>query len=354
MRDVVVIGAGPAGSTAALRFARAGWSVTLIEQHRFPRDKVCGECLGALGIDALDRMGLAHGLRRMRPVVLTHVTIHRGSGHQVRLRLPRPTWGISRRVLDQFLLDSARAAGVRIRQPARCENLETEPLRLRIRDLESNQLETLEPEQVIVADGKGSMLKTPQRTGDFGIKAHFENIDGPRDTIELFGCDGLYGGLAAIEGGRWNAAFSVPGRRLRAHKGNIAELFTEIVDENRMLAHRLAGARRITDWLASPLPRFAVTDHWPPGVTPVGNAAAAIEPIGGEGLGLAIRSAELAAEHLLHREGNLLDQYQRIWNVRSFACRTAARVVSNPLARTLLPLLRMPGAGGMSLHLLGK
>jgi len=55
MRTATVIGAGPAGSTAAMLLARAGWSVTLVEQHRFPRDKVCGECLSALGIDVLTR-----------------------------------------------------------------------------------------------------------------------------------------------------------------------------------------------------------------------------------------------------------------------------------------------------------
>ncbi len=45
--DVVVVGAGPAGSTVAIELARAGWSVALIERQRFPRRKVCGECIAA-------------------------------------------------------------------------------------------------------------------------------------------------------------------------------------------------------------------------------------------------------------------------------------------------------------------
>ena len=59
MPDVVIIGAGPAGSIAAIILARAGIDVVLIEQHRFPRDKVCGECLSALGIDVLRRLRLS-------------------------------------------------------------------------------------------------------------------------------------------------------------------------------------------------------------------------------------------------------------------------------------------------------
>src|SRR5690242_730212 len=54
----IVIGAGPAGSIAAMLLARAQWDVTLVEQHRFPRDKVCGECLSSLGVDVLTRLDL--------------------------------------------------------------------------------------------------------------------------------------------------------------------------------------------------------------------------------------------------------------------------------------------------------
>ena len=56
--------------------------------------------------------------------------------------------------------------------------------------------------------------------------------------------------------------------------------------------------RRVGPWLVSPLPRFSVARRWPERVIPVGNAAAALEPIGGEGMGLALRSAELAAAAL--------------------------------------------------------
>ena len=113
---------------------------------------------------------------------------------------------------------------------------------------------------------------------------------------------GSYGGLAAIEGDRWNAAFSVPAARLKQHRGDVDALFAEIARENPMLAARLAPRERVGEWLASPLPRFSVRRTWPPAVIPVGNAAAALEPIGGEGMGLAMRSAELAAQMLRARD----------------------------------------------------
>ncbi|HEY1629235.1 MAG TPA: FAD-dependent monooxygenase, partial [Tepidisphaeraceae bacterium] len=144
-----VIGAGPAGSIAALLLARAGINVTLIEQHRFPRDKVCGECLSALAIDVLRRLRLSDELLKQAPAILNRAILFAMDGARAEVELPQPMWGISRLILDQYLLDAARKAGARILQPARYEGTH-------IRDLESNRVQNLDADYVIVADGKGS------------------------------------------------------------------------------------------------------------------------------------------------------------------------------------------------------
>jgi flavin-dependent dehydrogenase len=338
MIDALVIGAGPAGSLAAVLLARAGWSVTLVEQHPFPRDKVCGECLSALGIGVLESACLSD--LPAPPVPLTRTIIHAPDGSSCQVNLPRPMWGISRSVLDLHLLDSARAAGVSVLQPARCEGRFPH---IAIRDLISNQIKSVTARIILRADGKAPSDST---TSDFGIKTHFVNIDGPRDAIELFAVNRCYGGLAPIEGNRWNAAFSVPAQRLRAHRGNIQQLFDEMTTENPTLASRLRTARRTTPWLASPLPRFGVEAKWPANIIPIGNAAAAIEPIGGEGMGLALRSAQLAATALIQAQNRgapidlhrLRADYQNLWKIRGPACRALALAVScKPLVSLMTP-----------------
>jgi flavin-dependent dehydrogenase len=374
-RNAAVVGAGPAGSIAALLLSRRGWDVTLIEQSRFPRDKVCGECVSALGMDVLERAGLKERFLGAGAVRLTHALLHPPRSRLAVLTLPRPMWGLSRGALDALLFEAARETGVTIRQPVRCESLVnndaagsidmtgTAPT-LRVRDLISNRLEELRPAWVFLADGKAALCGpkggAPPATGDFGIKAHFEAIAGPPNAIELFSTLGTYGGLAAIEAGRWNAAFSVPAALLREQHGDIAALFERLAASNRALGRRLAGARRVGPWLASPLPRFAVTKHWPRHVIPIGNAAAALEPIGGEGMGLAMRSAELAVEALTEPTGfrpqRLRAKYRALWTTRRTGCRAAAISVSSPRGAPVVAelLRRHEWLGEVALALLWK
>jgi 2-polyprenyl-6-methoxyphenol hydroxylase-like FAD-dependent oxidoreductase len=367
MRSAIVIGGGPAGSVAALLLARSGWDVTLVEQHRFPRDKVCGECLSALGAEILTRLGLFDELLRHNPVRLCRTSLHAPGGASVATTLPRPMWGVSRVVLDGMLLDAAGREGVVVRQPARAEAVEPGPQPLvRLRDLVTNAIETIAADCVIVADGKAALLGNdgpPRPTADLGIKSHFTNVDGPADCIELFGTADCYGGLAPIEGDRWNAAFSVPAARVRDNRGDLDAVFAQLVSENVTLARRFARATRASPWLAAPLPRFGIRGRWPQNVVPMGNAAAAIEPIGGEGMGLAIRSAELAATALrgAHnwnaRSAQVLAaDYRRLWSARGLACRAAARAVSSRCqANRFMPLLRAaPACVRPVLALMGK
>lgn len=419
MPDVTIIGGGPGGSTAAMLLARGGWDVTLIEQSRFPRDKVCGECLSALGFDVLTRLGLARELMRLGSIRLGRCQVHASSGRSLLIELPQPMWGLSRHALDGLLLEAARRAGAAVRQPVRCESLtltthdpddpdhsddsagqatrapqrspgsvahaarkdgwlrsaphpgcrEIESAHvsrslLRLRDLITNSVETVAPSHVILADGKATFANDPPApTGDFGIKAHFIDVNGPRDRIELFGVRGAYGGLAAIEDGRWNAAFSVPAARLKAARGDLDRLFAQLTAENATLARRLAGAQRVGPCLASPLPRFPVRNAWPASVTPIGNAAAALEPIGGEGMGLAMRSAELAALRMMQSPPvgaasasavGLSSAYRELWRRRRLGCRAAALAVSSRGLSSLLALhLPQPLLRG-ALWLMGK
>lgn len=364
--SVLVIGGGPAGAVAAMLLARGGVRTILVEQQRFPRDKVCGECLSATGIGVLDAIGLRQGIESAaRPTLLRRTLLHPVDGGSLELSLPRPIWGITRSALDTHLLNAA--AGVRVLQPARCEAIRwaSTGVVATVRSLWNSAVEQIAVDQVILADGKAALLTPkPVATGDLGVQSHWQRVSGPNDAIELFGVEGHYGGIAPVNEGIWNVSFSVPASIVRRFAGDLDAMFGSFIAQNATLRDRLRPARRSGAWHASPLPRFAVSHHWPAGVIPVGNAAAAVEPIGGEGMGLAMRSAQLAVEAILdaHRSGRHVDtaalrrSYRGLWDARRLACRAIARVLSSPSLSTAAVALadRSPALSRLAIRLIGK
>ena len=344
--DAIVIGGGPAGSIAALFLAQAGRRVALLEQRCFPRNKVCGECLSSNGIDVLTRLGVAERIRKLGAVSLRRTILHASGGETASLDLPREMWGISRRAMDVELLDAARDAGATVLQPMRCQRIVAgpEPI-VHAVDLPSRHTVELRARWIIVADGKAALLgNVPAATTDFGVKRHWRGVDAPGDAVELFGMDGHYGGLAPIEGSRWNTAFSVPQPLLAAHRGDLDALFAQMVESSAGLGQRMRHASPDGPWLTSPLPRFAVQPHWADHVIPIGNAAAALEPIGGEGMGLAMRSGEMAAiavDEAIAAAGEvnvvrLRRAFRRLWRTRAAGYRALAVMMSQRTTARLI------------------
>lgn len=364
--DVIVVGAGPAGCILATLLARANLRVALFEQSKFPREKVCGECLSALGISVLRRHHLDAALLPHHPVSLTHCVLQPAIGESVSIRLPEPMWGLSRGRMDSELLAQAESADVAKYQPCRVEEIIAgETPSVRVRDLSTNAVTVLTARVVLLADGKGALARRRlPTTGELGVKCHFVDIEGPENAIELFGLDGHYVGLAPIEDGRWNLAMAVPATKLKVHQGNTHSLLTQMRGENRELDRRLHRAKRVTDFLACPLPRFKVADDWEENVIPLGNAAAAVDPIGGEGMGLAIASAELAAIEVsdAFSTGRVVDviqlqaAYRRLWRTRSWGCKMAARALSSRTFASVGArlLCDVPAIGRSVVSLLGK
>jgi len=107
--DVAVVGAGVAGSMAALLCARQGLKTLLIERQTFPRHKVCGGCLNGRAVQILRKEGLEPGLQRLLPTTTGSLSVR--YGHR-RLDLPMPpSVAVSRRTFDQWLMNEAMESG---------------------------------------------------------------------------------------------------------------------------------------------------------------------------------------------------------------------------------------------------
>lgn len=321
--DVLIVGAGPAGATAATLLARAGWSVAVVEKQAFPRRKVCGECIAASNLPLLQALGIdLAAFKAAAGAPLRRVAVLQGA-QQLDFDLPAAPragmeWGhaLGRETLDPLLLDLAREAGAVVWQPWAVDALEGGPgaFRCSLRNATATtQRATLTAPLAILANGSWEPLpaqraqrRTERRASDlFAFKANFRAGVLPPGLLPVLSFAGGYGGMVVAGAGVLTLACCVRADRLeqwrRACPGQSAG---EAVQA--MLRREVAGvdaalrtAVREHPWMASGPLHPGVHLRANDAVLRIGNAAAEAHPIIGEGMSMAMQSAWLLCAQLL-------------------------------------------------------
>jgi menaquinone-9 beta-reductase len=349
MVDVLIAGAGPAGSIAAIRLARAGARVLLVDRARFPRDKLCGDTLNPGALRVLDRAGLRTRVEAVsRPLDGMLITgnggVHvRGTyGHGLVAR------ALTRRVLDQLLVDAAIAAGVQFQDGVRVEGPLVDEggggavVRGAILCRNGGRAARMRvPAQVtIAADGRRSALafalglaSHPPAPRRWAVGAYFEGLAGLDTVGEMHVRGPHYIGVSPIgDAGLANVCMVTPAREGFADP---ARLLERHLAEDPVLGPRAAGARRVS--APSILGPLAVDARaaGAPGLLLAGDAAGFIDPMTGDGLRFAMRGAELAADVALAAlEDASIDAAARLAEARARAFGTKYGV--NRLLRRLV------------------
>ncbi|MDX2114918.1 MAG: FAD-dependent oxidoreductase [Planctomycetota bacterium] len=341
--DAIIIGGGPAGSSAAFHLARAGRHVILLEAKPFPRIKVCGECISPAAATILEAMVPPSTLRAAGAHQVRDFVLRRG-GRAHAWTMPAPTWVLSRAALDTLLLDAARAAGAIIRQPARARAVRMHDDRAQV-ELDSG--ETLAARIVVHADGQGRLdaaPPTPARPGVVGFKCHFDPGPNPVAGLHMHAAPGAYLGVVQVEAALATAAFVVRTELVRRAGGSGDQLLADLMPHYRPETRR-------SPWLTCGVARGGYQPGNHPRSFRIGNAAAAVEPVGGEGIGLALWAGSALERALSHSQpGNppdaqaiLARAYRRRLALRSPACAAAAWTLMHdwPM-RTVWPILSTP------------
>lgn len=387
--DAIIIGAGPAGATAAILLARAGWSVALLEKQEFPRRKVCGECIAATNLPLLDELGIGEAFDALAGAPLQQVAVMTGA-HCIQAALPpletgRHRWGraLGREHLDTLLLERARSAGAEVLQPwevraVQCDTEAPDTYLCEVAMVARSEEEIrggaacLTAPVLIAAHGSwqrtpalgnGSRSRGGARAGDlFAFKANFRGTGLVDGLLPVLAFPGGYGGMVTGEQGIATLACCIRRDRLASVRravpgmpaGEAVEAWLKAGTAGVRLT--LADARREGKWLSvGPIrPGIRMPRAADGGPFLVGNAAGEAHPIIGEGISMALQSAWLLCERLLADSGRVpcaaqrkrirLD-YAEQWR-RSFAFRIRlaavfAHAAMRPaLAPALLPLLR--------------
>ena len=327
--DAVVVGAGPAGAATAILLARAGWSVAVIERQRFPRRKVCGECVAASNLPLLDVLGIGAEFARLAGAELRRVALMRGS-ETIVAPLPaaertayRYGRALGREHLDTLLAGQAEAEGATLFQPASLQSIEGEAgaFRLRVQPVGAGAA-ALELDASLVVAAHGSWEPLPseravlrrarKRSDLFAFKANFRAATIVADLLPVLSFDGGYGGMVVADDGLATLACCIREDRLERDREAVpGERAGSVVEailrrECAGVAAALEGASREGAWLATGPIRPGVRLGANDGVFRVGNAAGEAHPIVGEGISMALQSAFVLASLIAPQREALL------------------------------------------------
>jgi len=310
--DILVVGAGPAGSATATLLARAGWRVRVVDRAAFPRHKPCSEYLSPEAVRLLDELGVVADLRDAGAVPVAGTSVVGPLGHRLtgvfREATPAPPspegLGVARAVLDATLVRAAREAGAEVWERTRVEALLTERgvvAGAQLRDQRGHVVEA-RARLVVGADGLRSLVarrlgvvrKGPLQR--LALVAHVRGVPGMGATAEMHVGAGGYAGVNRIGEDRYNVALVVPRAAAREIAGRATEYFFSSLERfpglrGRVRRDQLVREVLLTGPFASRASRVSAD-----GALLVGDAADFFDPFTGQGITAALRGAELAAQ----------------------------------------------------------
>jgi len=385
--DVLIIGGGPAGATAATMLAKAGWSVAVVEKAAFPRRKVCGEFVSATALPLLHEIGIGEAFSNLAGPEVRRVGLF-ANDITLHAPLPQPAgvtlgWGraLGREHLDLLLLEAAARARARVWQPWSAIELHRSKIGYICRAASAGKgTRELVARTVIIAHGSWghSLLPLKPKAHEdidlLAFKAHFRDCDLPLDLMPLLIFPGGYGGMAHSDSERVSLSCCIRREELQRcrrrwpnqHAGD--SVVQHIQDSCLGVRQSLRLATLDGTWLSAGPIRPGIRSGYSNGVFLAGNIAGESHPLIAEGISMALQGAQLLARRLIAQQNDLTRdalalsgaEYTAEWKV-CFGTRVRAAAVfaylalrPNVFALTLPVIARIPRILTFGARLSGK
>ena len=368
---ILIAGAGPAGSSVAIRLANLGFETTLIERERFPRQKLCGEFISPECFAHFKSLGVLDDMLASGGERIYETRFYESRGRSV--TVPSSWFGhgdfalsLSRAEMDLRLLNRAKDVGVTIMDGTSVTGIEHSNGRissLRGRD-DSGNVSDIDGDVFIDATGRARILAKlagkgqngtpPASKPEFvGFKAHLRDVDLTNGGCEIYSFPGGYAGVSPIENGLFNLCFLLKAATVRSAGGDADRLLRDVVKRNTRAAVTLSDPSSAGEWLAVSVDGFGTKEtSSAANLFTVGDAASFIDPFTGSGMVMAMESAAVLAgaissnsRSIEHIAADYARAYQQKFASRLRMCSLLRRTAFMPNAATAIVSLLAVSSG---------
>ena len=347
-KEVLILGGGLAGLTAAIHLSKLGLQVTVIEKNGYPKHKVCGEYISNEVLPYFEWLGI--DILKINPTSITKLQFSTQNGTTITTELPLGGFGISRYALDFYLYNKAIANGCIFLQET-VENV--------IFDNDEFTITTsigtvLKSKMVLGAFGKRSNMDVKlnrnfiqKKSHWLAIKSHYTG-DFPNDLVGLHNFNGGYCGVSKVENNAVNICYITNYETYKLYKNN--EEFQKLVlSENQHLKilfekSTLIFEKPLTIGQISFDKKETVENH----ILMVGDTAGLIHPLCGNGMAMAIHSAKIASELVINyydskipSRVSLEKQYVKQWKFHFAKRLRTGRLIANLLQKSHIASILM-------------
>lgn len=330
LHDIIVVGAGPGGTSAAFYLARAGCDVLLIDKETFPRDKICAGAISPRSLKILEEILSEEELQNKDFKKIKGARIHSPNGRIFEGEFPKiedyENYGyiIPRIILDNLLLKSALNSGVKFINSNVTDLIVKEDF---ICGVIANNM-PIRSKITILASGANSVplkesghLHSSQNASIVATKMQFSNVKGVADYVELYYDKDIlpaYFWFFPEGEDKANIGYGIWENQLNG-KSSMDMLYS-LISKNKVISKKLESASCTSgprSWLIPFRNKYSET--YGNGVLVVGDAAGFANPLTGEGICYALESGKMAAETTVESlkkndfSSNILKSYEEMW-----------------------------------------
>ncbi|MDQ2747765.1 MAG: NAD(P)/FAD-dependent oxidoreductase [Acidobacteriota bacterium] len=326
---IVVVGAGPAGASLAIRLAKEKFQVTLIERERFPRHKLCGEFISPECFRHFRELGVSNRMFTGGGERIAETIFYAPNGKSVGVpsdwfdKNEAGALSLSRAEMDLILLEQAVNLGVEVLEETSVaglllENGAVRGVKVKTKNGAAREIEAdltidatgragvlgklagkIPDSKFQIPDSKFSAIQNPKskiRNRLVGFKTHLKNVQLEKGRCEIYFFRGGYGGLSFVENNLANFCFLIEAEAVKKFNSDAGQIIENLVFQNRRAAETLDSSVPVRDWLAVSVNNFGLKDLNPAkNLFAVGDAGAFIDPFTGSGMLMALESAEILA-----------------------------------------------------------